>query len=173
MNTIELGRKIAEIRRQKGITQEELAERASINVRTIQRIEKGDVDARSYTINEIAKALEIEPSLLLDTKTDDNRLWILLLHMTNYFPVMLLAIFIYTWKKDESPEIQEHGKKVLNFQITMFFLLIIAGFLSILVIGIIIAPILGILTWIYTTINIVRYLGGHEVKYPMSIQIIK
>ena len=173
MNTIELGQKIAEIRKQKGITQEQLAERASINVRTIQRIEKGDVDPRSYTINEIAKALEIDASLLLESKTSDNRLWILLLHMSNFFPLLIIAILLYVLKKDESPEIREHGRKVLNFQITMFFLLMITAFLSIILIGLIIAPILGLLTWIFTTINIIRYLGGNEVKYPMSIQFIK
>lgn len=173
MDTIELGRKIAEIRRQKGVTQEELAAKANINVRTIQRIEKGEVDPRSYTINEIATALDVDPELLLDQKRSDNRLWILLLHMSNYVPILLPAVFLFAWKKDESDEIYQHGKKVLNFQISMFFLLMISGFLAIIIIGMILAPLISIFIWIITTVNILRYVGGHEVKYPMSLQIIK
>jgi transcriptional regulator with XRE-family HTH domain len=41
MNQPELGLKIAELRKAKGVTQEELALNCNINVRTIQRIETG------------------------------------------------------------------------------------------------------------------------------------
>src|SRR5210317_848730 len=101
METIELGLRIAELRKQKGITQEELAAKASINVRTIQRIEKGEVDPRSYTLQEIARALEVDPERLLESRNSDSRLWILLLHMTNYIPLLVPALFLYAWKKDE------------------------------------------------------------------------
>ncbi len=52
-----LGQKILELRKQKGFTQEELVEQCNINVRTIQRIEAGDVSPRSYTIKAILEAL--------------------------------------------------------------------------------------------------------------------
>jgi transcriptional regulator with XRE-family HTH domain len=172
MTATELGQKIAELRKRKGITQEELAAKASINVRTIQRIEKGEVDPRSYTINEIARVLEVDPGELLEHKSNDSRLWILLLHLTNYVPVLIPAVFLYVWKKDESPEIREHGIYVLNFQISMFIYLMIAGFLSLIAIGFIIALILGILTWIFTSVNIAKFLGGHNIRYPLSMKII-
>lgn len=52
-----LGKKILELRKQKGFTQEELVEQCNINVRTIQRIEAGDVSPRSYTIKAILEVL--------------------------------------------------------------------------------------------------------------------
>ena len=52
-----LGKKILELRKQKGFTQEELVEKCNINVRTIQRIEAGDVSPRSYTIKAILEVL--------------------------------------------------------------------------------------------------------------------
>lgn len=60
MKQPELGRKIFELRKEKGFTQEELVEMCNINVRTIQRIESGEVTPRSYTLKNILKALDYE-----------------------------------------------------------------------------------------------------------------
>lgn len=57
MKQPDLGLKIVELRKAKGLTQEELVERCNINVRTIQRIEAGEVSPRSYTIKSIMDAL--------------------------------------------------------------------------------------------------------------------
>jgi transcriptional regulator with XRE-family HTH domain len=53
----ELGQKILELRKAKGFTQEELVDRCKINVRTIQRIEAGEVMPRMFTIKTILEAL--------------------------------------------------------------------------------------------------------------------
>lgn len=60
MKQPELGQKIVELRKAKGMTQEELVEKCNISVRTIQRIETGDVTPRSYTIKTILSALGYE-----------------------------------------------------------------------------------------------------------------
>lgn len=60
MNQPELGKKINEIRNQKGITQKDLSDKCNIDIRTIQRIESGEVFPRSSTIKLIANALELE-----------------------------------------------------------------------------------------------------------------
>ena len=60
MKQPELGRRIAELRKAKGLTQEDLVSKCNLNVRTLQRIESGSVTPRSYTIREIAAALDRE-----------------------------------------------------------------------------------------------------------------
>lgn len=60
MKQPELGRKIAELRKAKGLTQEELVEICNISVRTIQRIETGEVTPRSYTVKTILSALDYD-----------------------------------------------------------------------------------------------------------------
>ncbi len=60
MKQPELGIKITALRKQKGYTQEELVERCNINVRTLQRIENGEVTPRSYTIKTILSALDYD-----------------------------------------------------------------------------------------------------------------
>lgn len=57
MKQPELGQKIVALRKQKGLTQEELVEQCNINVRTIQRIEAGNVSPRSYTVKAILDVL--------------------------------------------------------------------------------------------------------------------
>ena len=57
MKQPELGRKLAEYRNEKGLTQEQLAEMTGINIRTIQRIESGEVTPRTYTLNIILEIL--------------------------------------------------------------------------------------------------------------------
>src|SRR5688572_5600514 len=57
MKQPELGRKITELRKSKGWTQEELVEKCNVSVRTIQRIESGEVTPRSYTTKTILAAL--------------------------------------------------------------------------------------------------------------------
>lgn len=54
-----LGNKVVSARRHKGLTQEQLAEKASVTVRTIQRIENGDSIPRDYTLKAIAGALNM------------------------------------------------------------------------------------------------------------------
>ena len=64
MKQPELGRKILELRQQKGLTQEELVAQCNISVRTIQRIEAGEVSPRSYTVRTILDALDYDLSQL-------------------------------------------------------------------------------------------------------------
>lgn len=58
--------KIVAARRAIGLTQEELAERAQVTVRTIQRIENGQSIPRMYTLRTIAEVLNI-PYSEIDT----------------------------------------------------------------------------------------------------------
>lgn len=56
----ELGKKIADYRKSKGFTQEELVEKCNLSVRTLQRIEAGEVTPRNYTVKLIFEVLELD-----------------------------------------------------------------------------------------------------------------
>jgi transcriptional regulator with XRE-family HTH domain len=71
MKQPDLGKRIAELRKAKGLTQEELVEKCNINVRTLQRIESGEVTPRSYTIKTIFTALDY--NFYDSTKEQSNR----------------------------------------------------------------------------------------------------
>jgi transcriptional regulator with XRE-family HTH domain len=52
------------IRRQRALTQQELADRSGVSLTTINRLERG-YTARPQTIRKLAEALGVEPSALL------------------------------------------------------------------------------------------------------------
>lgn len=54
----QLGKTITNLRQKKRLTQEELVELCNINVRTLQRIEAGEVEPRDYTVRIILDALD-------------------------------------------------------------------------------------------------------------------
>ncbi|MDW3194659.1 MAG: helix-turn-helix transcriptional regulator [Cytophagales bacterium] len=57
MKQPELGQKLIELRKDKDLTQEELVEACNVSIRTIQRIEAGEVTPRTSTIKIILAAL--------------------------------------------------------------------------------------------------------------------
>jgi transcriptional regulator with XRE-family HTH domain len=70
MKQPELGRKITELRKEKGLTQEELVDKCNISVRTLQRIETGEVMPRVYTVKTILAALDYDLSKISDDEDD-------------------------------------------------------------------------------------------------------
>jgi transcriptional regulator with XRE-family HTH domain len=57
MKKLDFGTKLIEVRKAKGLTQDEVAEKCKITVRTIQRIESGLVMPRAFTIKVICETL--------------------------------------------------------------------------------------------------------------------
>ena len=68
-----LGKKITELRKQKGLTQEELVERCNVTVRTIQRIESGETTPRIYTIKTILNALGLDYEKVFEREYNDGK----------------------------------------------------------------------------------------------------
>lgn len=126
MNQPDLGHKVAELRQQKGLTQEQLAERCEVNPRTIQRIENGEVDPRSYTLQCLSRELDFD--FIKDTDQSDT-IWLVILHLSSIIPLLIVPLLLWSWKKNESPKIDQQGRDVLNFQITMILILFLGGFL--------------------------------------------
>lgn len=63
MRQPELGQKLVQLRKEKDLTQEELVEACNVSIRTIQRIEAGEVTPRISTIKIILAALEEDISI--------------------------------------------------------------------------------------------------------------
>ena len=126
MNQPQLGLKVAELRQQKGLTQEQLAERCEVSPRTIQRIESGEVDPRAYTLNCLGEALEFDFG---EENTSNENLWLAILHLSSIFCIPIIPLLLWSWKKNQSFKIDQHGRQVLNFQITMILCLFAAAFL--------------------------------------------
>jgi transcriptional regulator with XRE-family HTH domain len=112
MNQPDLGVKVAELRQQKGLTQEQLAEQCEVSPRTIQRIESGEVDPRAYTLQCLSKALEFD--FATEISSNEN-LWLALLHLSSIICIIIIPLLLWSWKKSQSYKINQQGRHVLNF----------------------------------------------------------
>ena len=121
MNQPQLGLKVAELRQQKGLTQETLAERCEVSTRTIQRIENGEVDPRAYTLHCLREVLDFD---FEEQNTTHENIWLVIMHLSSILCALLVPLLLWSWKKNQSPKIDQQARQVLNFQITMTLLLI-------------------------------------------------
>ncbi len=118
---------IKELRVKKGLTQEELASLTDLSARTIQRIENGEVDPRSYTLQMIAKALDVDFSVFVDNSQDEcqsstmknENHWLALLHLSGLLPLFFPSVLIWNHKKDKSKEANKHFRAVISLQLTI------------------------------------------------------
>ena len=69
----QLGKRIADYRKSKGLTQEELVEKCNLSVRTLQRIEAGEVTPRIYTVKLIFEVLELDYESSLNSTTGNDK----------------------------------------------------------------------------------------------------
>ena len=169
---METGKLIKELRIKKGMTQEELADQTELSARTIQRIENGEVDPRAYTLQMIAKALDVDFSIFTksesdedkDLTSDNDRIWLALIHLSGILPLFFPSVIIWNRKKADIKEITEHYRAVLAFQ-SMIFLIFILGLWGFYRTKMS-EPALGILllSVIISVINALRVLNGRPYK---------
>jgi uncharacterized Tic20 family protein len=193
MNQPDLGLKIAELRQQKGLTQEKLAEYCEVSTRTIQRIESGEVEPRSFTRNSLSNILEVD---LGRENTDHQSLWLALLHLSSVVCIVFIPLLLWSWKKDQSYKIDRQGRDVLNFQITIMLVLlaltlalIVLPSSLLMVYGLdrqadtlgnfftLLPPLpllfLAIFTSYQAVVNTVRALSEKPIHYPLSIPFVR
>ena len=118
------GQKIALARKAKGLSQEKLSDEAKINLRTLQRIEKGETNPHGDTILRISKALNIPIEELMNYGAEENTAYIKSMHFSAliflFFPTgnILLPLILWLTRKNEIQNISFFAKNLLNFQIT-------------------------------------------------------
>ncbi len=194
MNQPYLGQKINELRQLKGLTQEALAEKCEVSSRTIQRIETGEVDPRAYTLQCLSEALEFD-FIELDENKDNP--WLALLHLSSIICMVIIPLVLWSWKKNSSPRIDQQGRQVLNFQITMTLSLFAATFFMIVglptlillsmdmgegfvilastlaILSILPFLVIGIFSTFQGVMNTIRSLSDRPIHYPLSIPFVK
>ena len=143
-----LGSKLRDSRKKLGLSQEALAEKANVSLSTIQRIEKGNVKPRAFTLNILAETLELDVSELLSDliEKETPKISFIALKRMNLYTLLLvfipfinLVIPFIVWKiKKAIPPKDSIAGKMLSFQLLWSILTIIGMLLSIFLTNIII-----------------------------------
>ena len=122
---------------------------------------------------------EEQPQQIENQPSKDERTWAMLCHFSAFagliFPFgnFLAPLIIWLVKKEELPFVEDQGKEVLNFQISMTIYLLISGMLCIILIGIPIIIGLVIFCFIITIIAAISANDGKSYRYPINLRLIK
>lgn len=90
-----------------------------------------------------------------------------------------VSIVMWIIGKDKSAKVDQQGKYILNWTISMFIYSVIAGVLTLVTLGLgslILAPffiVLGICAFLFPIIGGIKSLSGEVWKYPLSIAFLK
>ncbi|MBR9915422.1 MAG: helix-turn-helix domain-containing protein [Algicola sp.] len=172
-------------RKSKGYTQDELSERTSVGVRTIQRIEKGEVQPHLQTVKLLAVGLdiEVEDLLVLDNPKEETiqRKWMLLLHASPFFGLIIpfanVLFPLFTWisKAEDNKIYDRHGRAVINFHSSLILYLIISLLLFFPFPGnnFFLTAAVFLFGIIVSIKNIFTALGSGTCYYPLSIPFLK
>ena len=128
-----IGTKIFDIRKRKGLSQSELSDLSKINLRTLQRIEKGVTVPHGNTLKNLCQVLDVNIEDILDYQKTADLKFIRFFHLSVLtfiiVPVGNIIIPLILWRKnrDRIEYLEEQGINLLNFQI--LWTLICNGFL--------------------------------------------
>ena len=172
-------------RKLKGLTQDQLSEKTTVGVRTIQRIEKGDVQPHLQTVKLLAVGLNIEVDDLIpiDNPKEETiqRKWMLLLHSSPFlgliipFASILFPLFLWIHKADDNKTYDDHGKAVINFHcsIVLYFIVSLLLFFPFPGFNFFLTGVIFLFGIIITIRNIMTSLSKGVFNYPLSIPFLK
>ena len=111
--------------------------------------------------------------------TAEDKQWGLFAHLSSLagliipFGNILGPLIIWQVKKDSLPFAADQGKEALNFNITIAIAAIICGLLTLVLIGFLLLPLVGLAWLIFTIIGAMKASHGEAYRYPFALRLIK
>lgn len=124
MDKSELAIRLKELRTQKRMSQEFLAEESGLSLRTIQRIENGKSNPTGESLKRLSNALNVNPDELIDWSIKEDNKYLIYLNLSALtflvFPLLgiLIPFVLWTSKKGKIKHINQLGRRLINFEIT-------------------------------------------------------
>jgi transcriptional regulator with XRE-family HTH domain len=183
--------RVKELRNQKGMSQEFLAEESGLSLRTIQRIEKGESNPTGESLKRLSNTLGVSPDELIDWSIKEDKSYLIYLNLSAltflFFPLLgiLIPFIIWTSKKGKIKNINKLGKDLINFQITWTIMLFFIPILMFIIskVGLvnninlnmffIVISVLYFMNLISILINTLRVSNNKEVIYFPHIKFLK
>ena len=191
MKNPHLAIRVKEIRNQKGMSQEILAEESGLSLRTVQRIENGESNPTGDTLKRLSNALQVNPDGLIDWTIKEDKEYLIFLNLSAlsfiFFPLLgiLVPFIMWTSKKGKLKNVNKIGRELINFEITWTILLFFIPFSWFIInkIGLLenltfstiiaIAVMMYFLNFIFITFNTFRISNKKDVVYYSLIKFLR
>lgn len=170
---------IKKLREKSGYTQESLAKKSGLSLRTIQRLEASAEAPKGHTLNVLSDVFNVEPTVLQEEfksvkrakESDRSSLKLINLSVLAFFlfPFGNIILPYIVWRKrSESKSVLEVGRKIIDFQIlwtiVLCFLLCVSPFINLSLPSSI--PLILIVFFIALTVNlIVIVVTAHSINH--------
>ena len=102
----------------------------------------------------------------------EDRQWASFAHLGGILS-FLPSLIIWLVFKDRGAFTNTEAKEALNFQITIAIGYVAASILSAIIIGIILFPVLGVISIIFSILGFLKAKDGIPYRYPFAIRLIK
>ena len=89
------------------------------------------------------------------------------------FANVLAPLFLWLWKRESNPDVDQHGKESLNFQISMTIYTIAAAATLLVFIGILLLPIILVANLVLIVLAALEASRGGFYRYPFTIRFLK
>ena len=115
----------------------------------------------------------------VDAPSTEAKQWAFFAHLSALvgfvipFGSLLGPLIIWQMKKNEMPFVDDQGREALNFQITMAIAFVVCCVLMLILIGFLLAAIVGLVDIIYTIIAAIAANNGQTYRYPFNLRLIK
>ena len=103
----------------------------------------------------------------------DEKLWATLAHAGGILVSFVAGLVVFLIYKDRSQYLKEQSTEALNFQITMTIGYVAAGILSVVGIGFVLYPVVGILQIVFGIIAAVAANKHENYRYPFALRLVK
>ncbi|UCE93090.1 MAG: helix-turn-helix domain-containing protein [Flavobacteriaceae bacterium] len=191
MNKNHLAIRVKELRNQKGMSQEFLADESGLSLRTIQRIENGETNPTGDSLKRLSNAFNVSPDELIDWAIKEDKRYLVNLNLSAltflFFPLLgvLVPFMLWTSKRGRIKNIDKLGKDLLNFQITWTILLFFIPTVLLIISKMelmdnitlstffIVIGLLYFINFITILVNTLRISNENEVVYRPRIKFLK
>lgn len=100
----------------------------------------------------------------------DEKSFVVLMHASQFLSAFIAPLILWLMFKDKSRLVDEAGKNILNFQISIAIYSLV---LCLTCIGILLVVFLGIAVIVLIIIAIIKALNNEAWTYPLAIRFIK
>lgn len=109
----------------------------------------------------------------------DEKTFLILMHISQFGGIIIpyagfvLPLVMWITNKDKNSIIDEHGKNIVNWLISLTIYAIIGGILTLLLVGIVVLVAVGILAIVFPIIGAAKASNNEIWKYPLSFKFIQ
>lgn len=103
----------------------------------------------------------------------DERTWAMLAHLGGIVLGFIAPLVVLLVQGEKSQFVRRASIESLNFQITLVIAYVVCGVLVLLLVGLLLLPIVFVVSLVLMIVAGVKANGGEEYRYPVTVRFVQ